>query len=205
LDVIYSEDSKVIKRVLSASIIASVVGLQLGSLGVVFETYFSYRTDLPLIEFLGLMQGIHLLIGIVEGVITAVIVKYLLSHNSQTVYGFSNNKKSFNNKGLFLILVICTVVIGGGISLYASSNPDGLEWSLLHISRQDSPVFLQDKLSYFSDLQHRIALFPKYELKTSSNSGGIGTSISGIVGSSLVFIIIFVTGLLRRKRKLRNE
>ena len=64
-------------RLSLACVLATVVGLQLGALGVVFETVGSGISNLPLRQFLWLMQPIHLAIGLVEGAATAAIVLFI--------------------------------------------------------------------------------------------------------------------------------
>lgn len=193
------------KRIILSSILAAVVGLQLGSLGVVFETLISGRTDLPLKEFLGLMQGIHLLIAIIEGVITGVIVKYLLINNPEVLYGNSKSSNKKNRKRLILGIGILTLLIASVVSLYASSNPDGLEWSIFSITGQENLTFLDVTLSKLSNFQERLALFPGYDFKNQIDGNLSGTSLSGIIGSISVFLVVFIIGLFIRKRKPVNE
>ncbi len=69
-----------------AAVIASIVGLQLGSFGVVLQTLLSGRTDLPFSAFLSFMQPIHLAIGLIEGLITAAIVGYLYDQKEDLHY-----------------------------------------------------------------------------------------------------------------------
>lgn len=107
------------KPVLGA-IIASVAALQFGSIAVVLEGALSGSIQLSsLLNFTALMQAIHLPIGLVEGIVTGavvVIAKQVKPANLSIAFG-----------GISLILA-------GFISQYASTKPDGLEWSLLNIS-----------------------------------------------------------------------
>ena len=107
------------KHVLGA-IIASVAALQFGSIAVVLEGALSGSIQLSsLLNFTALMQAIHLPIGLVEGIVTGavvVIAKQVKPANLSIAFG-----------GISLILA-------GFISQYASTKPDGLEWSLLNIS-----------------------------------------------------------------------
>jgi cobalt/nickel transport system permease protein len=64
-------------RMVAASILAAVVALQFGSLGVVMQTVLSGVSALPFDTFLLLMQPIHLGIGVVEGVVTALVVSFI--------------------------------------------------------------------------------------------------------------------------------
>ncbi len=107
------------KPVLGA-ILASVLALQLGSIAVVIEGALSGSiAGASLMTFTGLMQAIHLPIGIVEGIVTAGIVltaKYVETKKLSYSFGF------------------VSLILAGVISQYASQKPDGLEWSLLNIS-----------------------------------------------------------------------
>ena len=61
-------------RILAASLLASVAGLELGALAVTIETEASGITALPMGQFLLFMLPIHLFIGIGEGLATAAVI-----------------------------------------------------------------------------------------------------------------------------------
>ncbi|MDD5030493.1 MAG: energy-coupling factor ABC transporter permease, partial [Rhodoferax sp.] len=65
------------KRIGLAALLAAVLGLQMGALGVVTETQLSGISSLPLGTFLLLMQPIHLAIDLVEGLATASLVLFV--------------------------------------------------------------------------------------------------------------------------------
>lgn len=65
------------KKIVAASVIGCVVTLQLGACSVVLETGLSGVTELPLSVFFGVMQPIHLAIGLAEGFITAVVLCFV--------------------------------------------------------------------------------------------------------------------------------
>lgn len=71
-----SGDNITAKRITWASMASAIISLQLGAFGVVLETLFSGKTELPFGAFLLLMQPIHLAIGIVEGLVTAAVWWY---------------------------------------------------------------------------------------------------------------------------------
>ena len=75
------------------------------------------------------MQPIHLAIGIVEGLITAAVVTFVWRERPEvlekTSAGLSLGKISM--KKVLIGLSIAVVVVGGGLSWFASANPDGLE------------------------------------------------------------------------------
>ena len=115
------------KRIFAASIVSVVVGLQAGAFCVVLETLASGVTELPFGAFVALMQPIHLAIGVVEGVITGAVLCFvyqmrpeiLESANDGTAIG-----KSVSMKRVLLSFAVLAVLIGGGLSLAASSNPE---------------------------------------------------------------------------------
>lgn len=182
------------RKIIKASIIASIVGLQLGSLGVVIETILSGRTELGLGTFLLFMQPIHLGIGLVEGIITGVVVTYLFNQSPHMIYTETLNTTQnwFYKKNILRIAVI-TLIIGGFVSLFASSNPDGLEWAL---EIAGGSVETSSELSF----QDSVAPLPDYGFRSETISPTIGTSASGIVGSLITLICTFMLGILIRKR-----
>ena len=108
------------RRSAFGAILASIVALQLGSIAVVAESALSGSTSADVGLFASLMQSIHLAIGIVEGLFTAAVI--LIAQRTQFSKMFS-----YSISALALILA-------GVISQFASSKPDGLEWSLINMS-----------------------------------------------------------------------
>ena len=72
-------------RVLLASILGVVVGLEMGAFAVVLQTLASNITELPFTSFVVLMLPIHLAIGLVEGLITSTVVLYVLKDKREIV------------------------------------------------------------------------------------------------------------------------
>lgn len=103
-----------------AAVISSIAALQLGSIAVVLEAFLSNSIQSSaILSFTGLMQAIHLPIGIVEGIITGGIVSL---------------SKVINEKKLSSSFALSAIILASFIAQYASTKPDGLEWSLLNIS-----------------------------------------------------------------------
>ncbi len=116
-----------------AAILSAVIGLQLGSLGVVLQTIISGRTGFSLVTFLSFMQPIHLVIGLVEGLVTASVVAFLYKVSPELLQSVSyeyNVKSARRFKVGIVALLIAAVFIGGYLSKFASEDPDGLEWSI---------------------------------------------------------------------------
>lgn len=194
-------------RVLTASLVAGVVGLQLGALGVVLETVLSGVSALPFSTFALLMQPIHLAIGIVEGLVTAAVVLFVRQARPELL-GASTRAQAAQRglKPVIVGLLVAALLGGGLLSWFASTNSDGLEWAVARatggqkLSAQD-PV--HRALAAF---QKRTALLPGYSFRSSGDAGSArkrasaGTSVSGILGAGLVLALAAATGMLLRRR-----
>lgn len=198
------------KRLFLGSTIASVVGLQLGAVGVVLETSLSGITALPLSSFFILMQPIHLAIGIVEGLISAAIVLYIHAERPDIIENTTyerNNKKNEPIKRVAIVLVVATLLIGGFISLFASENPDGLEWAIFQTTGGEEIQSPEGVYEVFTNIQEQTAVLPDYNLKyveeTPLNING--TSLSGLVGGLLTLLFIGILGLIIRLLKFRKN
>ena len=112
--------------IISGSIVAGLLSVIFSSIAFVFEYALGGTVAVPLSSVLLAMLSTHLLIGLGEGVITALIVSLLLRVRSDLVYVKTNEHISNNTSsiyGLFIFLLLCFTLI----TPYASSSPDGLE------------------------------------------------------------------------------
>ncbi len=107
-------------KIITASVLSSIIALQLGSLAVAVESFLSGTTSGNIFYFISLMQAIHLPIGIIEGIFTSIMISLVKKHE--------------NSEKLPVILSAASLVTAGFIAQYASSKPDGLEWSLINLS-----------------------------------------------------------------------
>ena len=173
-------------------------------------------TELPFGAFLALMQPIHLAIGVVEGLITAAVLCFVLEARPELLRDVDTDEGAaegrFSLKTTILLLAVIALVVGGGLSLLASSNPDGLEWALfgnaeegysenMGLDEEDYGVSsaVADKAG---EIQEKTSFLPDYAF-TGSDSP-VGTTVSGIVGSALVAcvaVLICLAGGFFRKKK----
>lgn len=194
-----------------ASILSVIIGLQLGAFGVVLETLLSGVT-LPFEKFMLLMLPIHLAIGVVEGIVTAAILGFVLRMRPEileSAVAGSGIKRSISIKKVLIPIAILTVIVGSGLSLFASANPDGLEWSIEKVTGSTEISSAGGLYDTTETIQDRTALMPDYGFPQADESAATsGTSIAGIVGSILTFIIAGGVGLLisrSRKAKAKAE
>ncbi len=206
------------KYIMFAAVIASVVGLQLGALGVVFETVLSGRTDLPFTTFLTFMQPIHLAIGLVEGLITAAVAGYLYNQRSEMHYDVFADKQSQTGgsaketpvRTVVIGLAVVALFVGGGLSHFASSSPDGLEWSIEKTEVEGAGTSTSKSLPHevMEAFQERVAILPDYDFKVpvGTSSASLGTSVSGVAGSFLMLGFAGLVGILiKNMRKVRMK
>ena len=111
---------------ISGSVIAGLLSVVFSSIAFVLEYAIGGTVSVPLGNVLIAMISTHLLIGLGEGIITALIVSLLLRVRSDLVY--VNSKKNKSNTlstsyGVFIALILSLTLV----TPYASSSPDGLE------------------------------------------------------------------------------
>lgn len=179
-----------------SSVLASVISLQLGALSVTLETCISGITALPFQKFLLFMLPIHLAIGTVEGLITAAVVIFIKNTRPELLDD-NNHENRVGYKQVLVILSAVVVLIGGGLSLVASSNPDGLEWSI-EKTTGDTEIEPKDEHKKAAEVaqkvQEKTAVLPDYAFVDSDSK--TGTVVSGIFGSVAVAIICLGCGML---------
>ena len=208
------------KRLFGAAIICAIVGLQLGAFSVVLQTLFSGVTELPFDTFVLLMQPIHLAIGIVEGLATSAVVFFVWKARPEIINAVSASTALGNPsiRNVLIGFLTAAVLIGGVLSWFASSNPDGLEWSIsktsgtdeLNTSRKGVP-------SALAEAQKKTAVLPDYgfnsdnielpaEARKSEPVVDTGKTVSGLVGGALTLLLAGMLGFaLKRRKKNRDE
>ena len=202
-------------KIILASILGCVLTLQLGAFSVVLETSISGVTELPFGAFVGIMQPIHLAIGLVEGLITSAVLLFVYESRPELlmdVDSASAGQGKCSVKTTLVILAAVVLVVGGGLSLLASANPDGLEWSMFgNADSGYSENMGLDEENYgissaaadtAASIQEKTAFLPDYAFANSDSSAG--TSVSGIVGSAIVAVaalLVCVCGGFFRKKK----
>ena len=182
-------------RIVLASVLGSIISLQCGAFSVVLETTLSGITELPFGAFAGLMMPIHLAIGLVEGLITAAVLTFVYRARPELLMEVAEEKKSsFSLQKTLGVLAAVTIFIGGGLSLYASGNPDGLEWALfgnadggyaenMGLDEENFGVS-STAADTASAIQETTSFLPDYAFKDSDSA--LGTTVSGIAGAGMV-------------------
>lgn len=198
------------KRMMIGSILASIISLQLGAFFVVLETLASGITSLPFGTFILFMQPIHLVIGLVEGVATGLICNFVYE-NKPEIFKESKEKTSGNisKKKLVTIFLIASLFIGGGVSLLASGNPDGLEWSILNVAGSTELDNTNKAQDISTEIQEKISIFPDYEMNSEDDSDYVKkfkSAVVGIVGTLITLgVAIGGANILSKNRKMKID
>ncbi len=195
------------KRIVIASVLGCVITLQLGAFSVTLQTLASGITELPFTVFVATMQPIHLAIGLVEGLITSAVLVFVYDARAELLAyteGTQRKEARFSFKKTLVILAVAAVIIGGCISLFASSNPDGLEWSMEQVASTTELEADGDVYDTAAEIQDTISILPDYGFTDSDSV--FGTVLSGVVGCVLVAGICiggcYVFKFFRKKRAI---
>jgi len=194
-----------------ASIAAAIAALQFGAFSVVLQTLASGITELPFATFALLMQPIHLAIGIIEGIITAAVLCFVHQMRPEIMessFDRTTVRHSVPIKGVLITLAVMTVLAGGLLSIFTSKHPDGLEWAILKTAGKE----LETKGTVMEQaalIQETTAFLPDYDYKNAGeNTAGTGTSVSGIIGSAITFLLAVLAALaifaVKKKRRVKR-
>ncbi|MBW7907982.1 MAG: energy-coupling factor ABC transporter permease [Kiritimatiellae bacterium] len=193
-----------------AAMLASIVALQLGALGVVIETVASGITELRFSTFALLMQPIHLAIGVMEGLATAAVIAFVRRARPEVLHVGPWPASRGSNRLLFGGLLAATLLVGGVLSWFASSHPDGLEWSIFKLTGGEELALPEDSLhQQLASLQERSAVLPDYSFKSAEAEAeadeaqawpavSAGTTVSGMVGGALTLCLACAIGFILR-------
>jgi len=155
-------------RILLGAMAGSILALQMGALGVVLETWLSGISELSFSSFILLMQPIHLAIGIVEGLVTAAVVSFVWKAHPEilTLAPSSPAARVHSHKPLLLGLALFALVAGGMLSWFASTHPDGLEWSIKGVTGKEELAAPKEGVhGALAWLQENLAFLPDYDFK----------------------------------------
>ena len=197
------------RRLAVAITAATVIGLQLGALGVIAETVLSGIAELPWQTFALFMLPIHLAIGAVEAAVTTAVLWYL-RREMPTLLAFepaAATPRSFQRR-LVVGIVLLALMTAGVFSSFASSNPDGLEWSVAKTTGSENLESSGTWHGIAAAWQKKIALLADYQLPFSPDRTGDvekpegkrertvldRISLAGILGTVLTLMIAGAVG-----------
>lgn len=197
-----------------AAIVAAATGLLLGAFSVVLQTRASGISDLPFQTFALLMLSIHLAIGIVEGVATAAVVSFVARERPETL---TATPDALAGRPALIALAIAAALLGGVATWFASTKPDGLEWSLARTTGQEDVAGSRSRIHQkLAALQKKTALLAHYGLQKTESAVSSVTqsepesnpwptpdaerSLSGIVGGAMTLALACLIGWTLKRR-----
>jgi cobalt/nickel transport system permease protein len=214
-------DGKSPGRILVVSIASVVAALQLGAFSVVLETFLSGKSELPFGAFALMMQPIHLAIGIVEGVVTAGVINYVRSARPEMIESITVSRPpgaEVSLKKVMMAFAVLAVVTGGVLSWFASTHPDGLEWSIEKVTgKRELPEQGHAIASVLKTIQEKTAFLPDYRStsaagETKKGDAALvwpaieaGVSAAGIIGAAIVLGMITLIGIGIRSFRRRGS
>jgi len=213
-------------RIFTGAMVSAILGLQMGAFGVVLETLFSGISDLPFTAFVLLMQPIHLAIGIVEGLVTAAVVSFIWKARPEILEMATSTggMGEVPMKNVLAALLALTLITGGALSWFASTHPDGLEWSMFRTAGKEKLEAPEHGVhSSLAKVQERTAFMPDYDLKKGEAQKeskeepkqeaaesspaekwpavSAGTSVAGIVGAGITMAVAGLIGFGLKRRQ----
>ncbi len=206
-------------RIIAASTISGVIGLQLGAFSVVMQTMLSGRSELPFGAFLLFMQPVHLAIGLAEGIVTAGVINFIRAARPEILESALSAvplSAGLSLRRVFAVLLLAALITAGALSWLSSTNPDGLEWAIEKVyGKPELPDAGNSAASALVAIQEKTAFLPDYGYKktgpdvkakdeSSWPSVDSGTSSAGIIGSVLVLAIVLLIGGIIRAAKRRQ-
>jgi len=186
------------------------------------ETRASGISDLPFGTFVLMMLPIHLAIGVVEGLATAAVVSFVAKARPEALPTSGADTVPGRLRPVIAGLAMAALVLGGVASWFASSHPDGLEWSMFRVSGKEELDAPADGIHQtLARVQERTAFLPDYGFKAAeAKSAAVehaepapepwpavsaGTSASGIVGGLITLALAGAVGLALKGRSVRPQ
>jgi cobalt/nickel transport system permease protein len=196
----------------AAVMTSALVTVLAGAVLVPVQTALSGVLTVPFRTFALTMLGVHLVIGLMEGMITVAVLKYLTQIKPDILSRTQTSSPAGRSRRLVVTLAVGTLLLSAVISLFASDRPDGLEWS--YAARPDQPDFesiiqAHEQAGTVQALQARYTPLPDYAKRPASPGPALTedmaaasgwTSFAGVTGSLITMVVVWGTALcLRRK------
>lgn len=196
-------------RLVVAALVAAVVGLELGALGVVAETALSGVSSLRTGTFLALMLPIHLAIAVVEGLVTAAVLAFVWRARPELApAAVAPARTPAAGRRVLIGFALAAALVGGALSLVASADPDGLEWAVARAAgRAEAEPPPGPVHAVIARAQALTSVLPGYAVRGAPEAAG--TSAAGLLGAAITLALALGAGaglraLARRGRGARG-
>ena len=206
---------------------ACLVAVALGATLVSLEAFTSGVLQIPLKDFVAVMVGVHLISGFAEGLITFAVLAFLRRVRPAALglpvgqFASPGTPQRLSRKAFAASVLATSLLLAAVVSWFASTRPDGLEWSYRDhryagsaaAIRNDSPLVAlanawQDKWTVMRDYSRReapLGQLPPAANKTAAwkaswpNIDGWG-SLAGLLGTAATLGVLYVLARWARRR-----
>ena len=164
------------------SVLSGIVSVVFSSIAFMVQYILGGTISIPVGTVLIAMISVHFLIGLGEGVITALIVGLLIRVRPDLIYAYDRedkNTRAVSFYGLFIMLILLLSLI----TPFASSSPDGLESVAEEFGFQETDGI--------------VLLLEDYGISTINNNF-VSTFLSALLGIASIAII---TAMFMKRRE----
>ena len=158
----------------------------MAAVAVCVETTLSEITVLSFGRMMLFMLPIHIVIGVCEGVATAVVILIVRRRDPEL---FRHDVVQPSRMRTIEAFAVVSLILAASFTLLASSNPDGLEWSLERARLGEIETPSTTWHSSAEEVIGQTALMPDYN-----------TVLAGVVGCALLIFVAWLASLLLKKR-----
>ena len=152
---------------------------------------------------------------LVEGLATAAVVIFVWKARPEMIQPAPRRCRVGNRsfRKVLIGLLVATVITGGVLSWFASTRPDGLEWSIFKTTGTEEVDGSCKRIhTSLGKVQEKTALLPDYNFKNpaanppveTSDSWPVadgGTTVAGLVGGAITLILAVSIGFALKRRK----
>ena len=174
-----------------ASFVAALVSVVLSSMAFSIQWLFGASAAVPFDTVLTAMVGVHTLIGIGEGLVTAGVVAAVLAVRPDLVRGATGIDRAAGPARLprarfVLAAVIASLVVAVGVAQFAVDDPDGLERVAEDTGFIESAEDHALGSSFFADYA---TAGVENETLSLAIAGTVGTIVTLAVGTGLLLLL----------------
>lgn len=149
------------------------------------------------------MVGWHLIIGAGEAIITAVVLGAVIATRPDVVYlarpllkGYSpesqENASPRSTRSIVSIGLAISLIVGGGASLIASANPDGLQYAA-------------ESLGFLDSATGSVAATSPFAGYAFLGDSAVGSGLAGLAGVLLTLAITVAIATVLRVKRIRTS
>lgn len=171
-------------------VLGGLFSMVLGAMAVTAETALSFVPGLDMGAFAVNMLGIHLAIGLVEGLLTLAL---FMGYEALARRGL---------RAAVLGTTAAAAVTSGLLSLFASVYPDGLEWSVLQVAGTETLENGSAAHAFFDNIQNATTLLPDYAFRAAQSA--LSSGAAGLIGCAAVFVLLLAAGTALRGLSARR-